>query len=117
MKNLLCGALSCAMLIIASIFFVAPASAMASLKSILTPANVVAACQVATTLEAVVLANEQTVNIAAGKQVVRTGTTSIIANVTATDCTLLGGVVTTLAAAALANAPTLAAPATPAPAN
>lgn len=84
-----------------------PASAM----SYLTPTNVVAACTIASAAEQTVLADEALTNQIAGKQVIRTGTTSTIANLTPTLCSQIGGVVTSVAAAALVNAPTLTAPA------
>ena len=89
--------------------FVSPASAM----SYFTPANVTTACALTGALEQTVLADEQLANQIAGHQVVRTGTTSTVANVTPTLCAQLGGVAATLQASQLANAPTL--PAAPAP--
>jgi hypothetical protein len=103
MKMLLRGAL------MAALSSVAPASAM----SYLTPSNVTAACTILSVAEQTALADETLANQVAGKQVVRTGATSTIANVTPALCQQLGGVATTLSAVALANAPKLA-PAAPA---
>ncbi len=99
MRNLFAGALLLA--------FAAPASAM----SYFTPANVTTACTLTSALEQTVLADEQLANQIAGHQVVRTGTTSTVANVTPTLCAQIGGVAATLQASQLANAPTVAAPA------
>lgn len=97
MKKLLCGALALA-------FLAGPASAM----GYFTPANTVAACNIISTLEATVLADENLANQVAGKQIVRTGTTSTIANVSPTLCAQIGGVVTSIASSSLAGAPTFA---------
>ncbi len=94
MKKLICGAL-----LLAS---VSPASAM----SYFTPANVTAACTLTSVLEQTVLADEQLANQIAGHQVVRTGTTSTVANVTPTLCAQIGGVTATLQASQLSSAPT-----------
>ena len=91
--------------------FVSPASAM----SYFTPQNVTAACTITSALEQTVLADEQLANQIAGHQVVRTGTTSTVANVTPTICAQIGGVAATLQTSQLATAPTIAAPAAPAP--
>ena len=96
----LCGALLLA--------FGSPASAM----SYFTPANVTTACTLTAALEQTVIADEQLANQVAGHQVVRTGTTATVANVTPTLCAQLGGVAATLQASQLTTATTE--PATPA---
>ena len=73
---------------------VSPASAM----SYFTPANVTTACALTSAAEQIVLADEQLANQVAGHQVVRTGTTSTIANVTPSLCAQIGGVAGTLQA-------------------
>jgi hypothetical protein len=103
MKKLLCGACMVAL------SFVAPVSAM----SYINPANVTAACTILSSVEQTVLADEALANQIAGKPVVRTGATATIVNVTPALCQQLGGVATTIAASALARAPTPA-PAAPA---
>ena len=106
MKKLLCGALALACLASA-----ASAGGVTSwLKGALTPANTVAACQIASALEQTILADEQLANQVAGKQVVRTGTTSKIADVTPALCAQLGGVATILTQSALSSAPVLTPP-------
>jgi hypothetical protein len=98
MKMLLCGALMFALSPVAS----------ASAMSYITPANVTAGCTILSAAEQTVLADEALANQVAGKQVVRTGATSTIANVTPTLCQQLGGAATTLSAGALVSAPPLA---------
>ncbi len=88
---------------------VSPASAM----SYFTPANVTTACALTSAAEQIVLADEQLANQVAGHQVVRTGTTSTIANVTPSLCAQIGGVAGTLQASQLSNASTE--PSAPAP--
>ena len=102
MKKLLCGALA-----LACLAFAAPASAM----SYLTPSNVTAACTIASAAEQTVLADEALANQVAGKQVVHTGTTATIANLTPQLCAQIGGVIVSISNAALANAATIPAPA------
>ncbi|MGO8738055.1 hypothetical protein [Rhodoblastus sp.] len=99
-----CGALLLA--------FVSSASAM----SYFTPANVTTACTLTAALEQTVLADEQLANQIAGKQVVRTGATSTVANVTPTLCAQLGGAAATLQANQLATAATESATPAAAPA-
>jgi hypothetical protein len=88
-RKLFAGALSLALLA-ALLLVVAvaptPASAMASLKSILSPSNVAAACTIAQAVEATVLADESLANQVAGKTIVRTGTTTTIEGLTPTLC-------------------------------
>jgi hypothetical protein len=98
MKKLMCGAVALAFLVSA------PASAM----SYLTPSNTVAACDIATSVEQAVLADETLANQISGKQVGRTGTTSTVADVTPALCGQIGGAVSSIAATALTNAPVLA---------
>lgn len=104
MKKLLCGALALACL-----------CASASAMSYLTPSNVTAACTIASAAEQTVLADESLANQIVGKQVVRTGTTATIANLTPALCSQIGGVIVSISNAALANAATIPAPAAPVP--
>ena len=115
MKKLLCGALAFACFGARAIAFPAAEIAVGSIlaagsalaMSYITPSSVTAACTILATAEQTVLADETLANQVAGKQVVRTGATSTIANVTPTLCQQLGGVATSIAASALARAPTL----------
>ncbi len=102
MKKLLCGAFA-----LACLAFCSPASAM----SYLTPSNVTAACTIAAVAEQTVLADEVLANEVAGKQVVRTGTTATIANLTPALCAQIGGIAVSISSAVLAGAPVLPTPA------
>ena len=88
-RKLFAGALSLALIAAALALVVgapSPASAMASLKSVLSPSNVAAACTIAQAVEATVLADESLANQVAGKTIVRTGTTTTIEGLTPTVC-------------------------------
>lgn len=88
-RKLFAGALSLALCLV-TLLVVAlaplPASAMASLKSILSPSNVAAACTISQAVAATVLADESLANQVAGKTIVRTGTTTTIEGLTPTVC-------------------------------
>ena len=86
-------------------------SSQCQAMSYLTPSNVTAACTIASAAEQTVLADEALANQVAGKQVVHTGTTATIANLTPQLCAQIGGVIVSISNAALANAATIPAPA------
>lgn len=93
-------------LILTAVSLVALSCAPASAMSYFTPANVTTACALTAAAEQIVLADEQLANQIGGHQVVRTGTTATVANVTPTLCAQIGGVAATLQASQLSNAPT-----------
>lgn len=90
--------ISCALLLA-----LAPSFCLAG--SYFSPANVSTACTIAAAAEQTVLADETLANQIAGKQVVRTGTTATIANLTPTLCAQIGGVVGSISNSVLAGAP------------
>jgi hypothetical protein len=83
--------------------------------SYFTPANVTIGCTIAQAVEGAVLADEQLANQISGKQVVRTGTTATVQNVTPAVCAQIQQAAAVAQAAALAAKQAKAAQA-PAPA-